>query len=273
MSIGCRFNPLGQRRRSRRPGSASSRWKLWKTNPRCSRRASSRSDFRCPMSLPATSTNQTSAGSCSRRSGATVVFPEPERPGDHHDLAATHGKPDLLEDVQDPLRLVVELVDVERPVGASSITTASPKFAMPMAGTCMTVRCSIIFRNLMAMWRAWTRSPIPLKAGWKISRAARQPQKLGEFMSRDGWMGYKKGPELLAANPFYHAGYWPRGTHGWDPIQEYDRKKPSLRVWLPARPSRAVLIAARRIIHPRGRQPRVAHQRQQGLGRSQSQSA
>src|SRR4029078_823485 len=46
-----------------------------------------------------------------------------------------------------------------------------------------------------------------------------------DFMRVDGWMGYKKGPELLATNPFYKAGYWPAGTHGWDStMQEYSGK-------------------------------------------------
>ncbi|MBI3921946.1 MAG: hypothetical protein HY318_11065 [Armatimonadetes bacterium] len=47
--------------------------------------------------------------------------------------------------------------------------------------------------------------------------------KLYEFMRADGWQGWRKGPALLAANPFYRDGWWPSGTHGWaSTMQEYD---------------------------------------------------
>jgi hypothetical protein len=48
--------------------------------------------------------------------------------------------------------------------------------------------------------------------------------KLYEFMRADGWTGWKKGPELLAGNPFYGGDGWlPAKTHGWaSTMQEYD---------------------------------------------------
>ncbi len=49
--------------------------------------------------------------------------------------------------------------------------------------------------------------------------------KLMELMRSEGWMGFKKGPALLANCPFYTAGYLPARTHGWDAtMHEYDRK-------------------------------------------------
>jgi hypothetical protein len=50
--------------------------------------------------------------------------------------------------------------------------------------------------------------------------------KLLELMRSDGWTRWKsQGPELLAACPFYRAGYLPARTHGWDATMiEYDRK-------------------------------------------------
>ena len=46
--------------------------------------------------------------------------------------------------------------------------------------------------------------------------------KLDEFMRSDGWMGYKKGPELLAHCSYYNMGWWPAKTHGWNnTMQEY----------------------------------------------------
>jgi hypothetical protein len=49
--------------------------------------------------------------------------------------------------------------------------------------------------------------------------------KLAEIMRADGWTGYKKGPKLLADNPFYDLGWWPAKTHGWSAtMSEYDRK-------------------------------------------------
>jgi hypothetical protein len=51
------------------------------------------------------------------------------------------------------------------------------------------------------------------------------PAKLTEFMRRDGWSGWKQGPELLAACPFLKDGYYPARTHGWDnTMVEYDRQ-------------------------------------------------
>jgi len=48
--------------------------------------------------------------------------------------------------------------------------------------------------------------------------------KLRQFQQADGWSGWKKGPELLAACPFYDpTGWWPAKTHGWySTMQEYD---------------------------------------------------
>jgi len=48
--------------------------------------------------------------------------------------------------------------------------------------------------------------------------------KLYDFMRADGWTGWKKGPVLLADNPFYGADGWlPAKTHGWaSTMQEYD---------------------------------------------------
>jgi hypothetical protein len=47
---------------------------------------------------------------------------------------------------------------------------------------------------------------------------------LRDFHKADGWTGWKKGPELLAACPFYDAqGWWPARTHGWySTMQEFD---------------------------------------------------
>ena len=48
--------------------------------------------------------------------------------------------------------------------------------------------------------------------------------KLLALQRRDGWTGWKQGPELLARCPFYDAGgWWPAKTHGWySTMQEYD---------------------------------------------------
>jgi hypothetical protein len=48
--------------------------------------------------------------------------------------------------------------------------------------------------------------------------------KLREFHQSGGWMGWKQGPSLLAACPFYDGtGWWPAKTHGWySTMQEYD---------------------------------------------------
>jgi hypothetical protein len=50
--------------------------------------------------------------------------------------------------------------------------------------------------------------------------------KLAELMRGDGWRAWKsKGPELLAHCPYYHLGFLPARTHGWnDTMVEYDRK-------------------------------------------------
>jgi hypothetical protein len=52
------------------------------------------------------------------------------------------------------------------------------------------------------------------------------PGKLMQIMRSDGWTGWKdKGPTLLANCPYYHLGYFPARTHGWDATMvEYDRK-------------------------------------------------
>jgi hypothetical protein len=48
--------------------------------------------------------------------------------------------------------------------------------------------------------------------------------KLEAFQKADDWRGWKRGPALLARNPFYDAGgFWPARTHGWSStMQEYD---------------------------------------------------
>jgi hypothetical protein len=48
--------------------------------------------------------------------------------------------------------------------------------------------------------------------------------KLLALQRRDGWTGWKQGPELLARCPFYDAGgWWSAKTHGWySTMQEYD---------------------------------------------------
>jgi hypothetical protein len=50
--------------------------------------------------------------------------------------------------------------------------------------------------------------------------------KLDELMRSDGWTGWKtKGPELLSNCPYYHLGWFPARTHGWNATMvEYDRK-------------------------------------------------
>lgn len=50
--------------------------------------------------------------------------------------------------------------------------------------------------------------------------------KLDGLMRSDGWTGWKsRGPELLAACPYYHLGFFPAKTHGWNSTMvEYDRK-------------------------------------------------
>ncbi|MFB3890762.1 MAG: hypothetical protein ACE15C_01935 [Phycisphaerae bacterium] len=49
-------------------------------------------------------------------------------------------------------------------------------------------------------------------------------KKLREFQRADDWTGWRKGPPLLAACPFYsEQGWLPAGTHGWySTMQEYD---------------------------------------------------
>ncbi|HPD16908.1 MAG TPA: hypothetical protein PLE19_18325 [Planctomycetota bacterium] len=48
--------------------------------------------------------------------------------------------------------------------------------------------------------------------------------KLRQFHAENGWTGWKRGPALLAACPFYTADGWlPARTHGWyATMQEYD---------------------------------------------------
>jgi hypothetical protein len=49
--------------------------------------------------------------------------------------------------------------------------------------------------------------------------------KLDELMRSDQWMGWKKGPPLLAHCPYYTLGWFPARTHGWNATMfEYDRK-------------------------------------------------
>ena len=55
--------------------------------------------------------------------------------------------------------------------------------------------------------------------------------KLTAFQKENGWTGWKRGPALLAACPFYDAGgWWPAHTHGWaGTMLEYDGR--TLRVY------------------------------------------
>jgi hypothetical protein len=52
----------------------------------------------------------------------------------------------------------------------------------------------------------------------------RNAAKLEAVQRADNWTGWKTGPGLLAACPFYDAGgFWPARTHGWaSTMQEYD---------------------------------------------------
>jgi hypothetical protein len=52
-----------------------------------------------------------------------------------------------------------------------------------------------------------------------------QAGRLAELMRGDGWTGWKsRGPELLAACPYFRLGFLPAGTHGWsDTMAEYAR--------------------------------------------------
>jgi hypothetical protein len=59
--------------------------------------------------------------------------------------------------------------------------------------------------------------------------------RLLDFQKADRWTGWRRGPKLLARNPFLDAGgFWPAHTHGWySAMQEYDgtygkNKKPFL---------------------------------------------
>lgn len=47
---------------------------------------------------------------------------------------------------------------------------------------------------------------------------------LRQFHQADGWMGWKRGPELIVKSPFFDwSGWWPAKTHGWyATMQEYD---------------------------------------------------
>ena len=48
--------------------------------------------------------------------------------------------------------------------------------------------------------------------------------RLRKFHAENGWTGWRRGPALLAASPFYGADGWlPARTHGWySTMQEYD---------------------------------------------------
>jgi hypothetical protein len=48
--------------------------------------------------------------------------------------------------------------------------------------------------------------------------------KLRQFHQANGWLGWKRGPELLNHSPFFDwSGWWPAKTHGWyATMQEYD---------------------------------------------------
>ena len=62
--------------------------------------------------------------------------------------------------------------------------------------------------------------------GWldKHPEYRRNDAQLRQFHQGEGWMGWKKGPELLARCPFYDgSGWWPAKTHGWyATMQEFD---------------------------------------------------
>jgi hypothetical protein len=69
--------------------------------------------------------------------------------------------------------------------------------------------------EIMASIRAW----YDQHPGYKGDN-----DKLLALQRRDGWTGWKQGPELLARCPFYDAGgWWPAKTHGWcSTMEEYD---------------------------------------------------
>jgi hypothetical protein len=48
--------------------------------------------------------------------------------------------------------------------------------------------------------------------------------RLVDFQKAAGWTGWRRGPKLLARNPFLDAGgWWPAHSHGWySAMQEYD---------------------------------------------------
>jgi hypothetical protein len=61
--------------------------------------------------------------------------------------------------------------------------------------------------------------------GWLAGHPECKPgEKLVEFQKADGWMGWRKGPELLTNCQFFDwGGWWPAKTHGWySTMQEYN---------------------------------------------------
>jgi len=69
--------------------------------------------------------------------------------------------------------------------------------------------------EIMAAVKAWYAENPDLKGS---------DAKLRKFHMDNGWTGWKRGPALLSACPFYDAGGWlPARTHGWySTMQEYD---------------------------------------------------
>ena len=59
---------------------------------------------------------------------------------------------------------------------------------------------------------------------WSRAHPEVKGSKLMDFQKADGWLGWKKGPELLTHCQFYDwSGWWPAKTHGWySTMQEYD---------------------------------------------------
>ena len=97
--------------------------------------------------------------------------------------------------------------------------------------------------------------------------------KIMELMRKDGWTGWKsEGPALLANCPFYHLGYLPARTHGWDAtMAEYDRKSEIYEYGYQVGHRALLLAPSGRVALARGRQPRPARQygRRSQLGRPQ----
>ncbi len=61
--------------------------------------------------------------------------------------------------------------------------------------------------------------------GWLAKHPeSKSPEQLTQFHRDNGWLGWKRGPELLSNSPFYDwGGWWPAKTHGWySTMQEFN---------------------------------------------------